>query len=274
MNTMVSQRAFAAALLDPALAAPNGLRVPAGVDPQQRFNVHRNNAVVALLDALATAFPVTQALVGDTFFRAMARERIRIDPPRSPIVTAYGEGFADFIAAFAPAAGVAYLPDMARLEYLRIQAYHAADAEPLTASDYQTLLTAPERLAATRLRLHPACRWLRSDYAVRSLWEAHQHSDRLRDVALEALDPGTPETMLLTRPQWDVRIAPLPLAGIAWLQALRDGMTLSEAASAADHDHDRNHDRNHRTPPAAQLQALLLLLLQHGLAVALESPTE
>ncbi len=274
MSARVSQRAFAVALLDPAQVVPAGLRAPAGVDPQRRFNVHRNNAVVTLLDALAAAFPVTQALVGETFFRDMARERIRMDPPRSPIVNAYGEGFANFIAGFAPAREVPYLPDMARLEYLRIGAYHAADAEPLTASDYQTLVTAPERFAATRLRLHPACRWLRSHYAVRSLWEAHQQSELLRDAALEALATDTPEAMLLTRPQWDVRIAPLPAAGIVWLQALRDGMTLSEAALAADDDHDREQDRDPLIPPAAQLQALLLLLLQHGLAVALESPTE
>jgi hypothetical protein len=266
MNAPITQRAFAAALRDPARAAPPGLRVPTGVDPQRRFDVHRNNTVMALVDALAAAFPVTRALVGETFFRAMARERIRLDPPRSPIVADYGQGFAAFIAGFPPAHGVPYLPDMARLEYLRVQAYHAADAQPLEASAYQQLLATPERLAAARLRLHPACAWLRSDYAVRSLWAAHQDSDRARDAALEALDTDASEALLVTRPQWQVHVSAMPPAGVAWLDALRGGASLGETALLTDLEDD--------SQAGAQYHALLVLLIQHGLAVALEHPTE
>jgi uncharacterized protein len=47
------QAGFAAALMDPARPAPEGLRQPAG----RRFDVHRNNMTVALIAALETAFP-------------------------------------------------------------------------------------------------------------------------------------------------------------------------------------------------------------------------
>ena len=68
----VAQRDFAAALLDPALPCPAGLCVPAGADLARRFDVHRNNVVASLVEALADSFPVVLALVGEDFFRATA----------------------------------------------------------------------------------------------------------------------------------------------------------------------------------------------------------
>lgn len=272
MNHAIAQQAFAAALLDPARVMPAGLRVAPGIDPARRFAVHRNNVVVALVDALAAAFPVTQALVGEVFFRAMARERVRIDPPRSPVIADYGDGFADFIAQFAPAAGVPYLADVARLECLRGWAYHAADAVPVAPDAYRALVAAPERLAATVLTLHPACGWLRSDYAVHSLWSAHQGLDDLRDADLRAIALDTPEAVLVTRPQWNVLTTVLPDGGVAWLDALRGGATLGEAATGE--VAPQRHAACDTVMPAAQFEIFLSLIIRHGLAVALHSPLE
>lgn len=265
MNAVVAQHDFAAALLDPERIAPHGLRVRAGVDPQRRFAIHRNNAIVAIVDALASAFPVTRALVGVEFFRAMTRERVRIDPPRSPILTDYGDGFADFIAAFAPAAEVLYLADIARLECLRALSFHAADALPLTMADYHALAVDPGRLAATRLILHPACGWLRSEHAVHSIWNAHQGLADPRDAELEAIAIDAPEAVLVARPQLDVLVAPVPEYLIAAFDALRDGCELGEAIASD------GIDGNQFT---ARFEALLQLIIRHGLAVALDPPTE
>jgi Putative DNA-binding domain len=254
----VTQHAFVSALLDPDHAVPAGVRVDAGIDPQRRFAVHRNNVVVALVDVLAAAFPVTQALVGEAFFRAMARERLRIDPPCSPIVTEYGAGFAEFIAGFAPAADVPYLADMARLEWLRAQAYHAADAMPVSTDAYLALLNTPARLADTCVTLHPACHWLHSDYAVHSIWNAHQRVDDPGDADLGAIRIDAPEDVLVMRPQWDVQVTALPVGGITWLDALRDGWPLGAAlARVADGD-------------AAWIQSLLQLIIRHQLVIQLD----
>lgn len=260
------QRAFACALQDPGRDAPTGLRVAPGVDARRRFDVHRNNAVIALVDALASAFPVTAALVGEDFFRAMARERLRIDPPRSPVLIDYGDGFADFIAGFEPAASVPYLADMARLEQMRVRAYHAADAMPVATAIYQTLVDKPACLAATRLRLHPACHWLQSRHAVWSIWQAHQDVGDMRDAGLDAIRIDTAEAALVTRPQWDVLVTALPADGCTWLAALRDGMTLGEAAVQA-HGGDE-------TTLVPRLESLFALIVRHGLAVALDPPPE
>ena len=52
----------------------------------------------------------------------------------------YGGDFADFVEGFAPAASVPYLAAVARLERARVQAYHAADSQPLTADQLAAAL--------------------------------------------------------------------------------------------------------------------------------------
>ncbi|MDP1007294.1 HvfC/BufC N-terminal domain-containing protein, partial [Klebsiella pneumoniae] len=84
-----------------------------------------------MINALATAYPVTLQLVGDEFFHAMASIFVQAHPPTSPLISQYGSTFAQFIQGFEPAASVPYLADIARLERLRVCAYHAADCTPL-----------------------------------------------------------------------------------------------------------------------------------------------
>jgi hypothetical protein len=122
--------AFAEALLARDFDCPPGLRTWNGSDPGTRFAVYRNNLVVSLVDALADTYPVVQEMVGVEFFRAMAREFVRVQPPASPVLAHYGAGFAEFIEDFPPAAGLPYLPDLARLELMRVEVYHAADDAP------------------------------------------------------------------------------------------------------------------------------------------------
>ena len=122
---MTAQSDFAAALLDPDVAAPDGLVAWNGSDPAHRFAVYRNNVTSALSDVLADSFPVTQQLVGEAFFRALAQVFVRAHPPRTRVLAHYGHELPEFVAQFPPAAGLPYLADVARLEWQRLQALHA-----------------------------------------------------------------------------------------------------------------------------------------------------
>ena len=98
------QRDFAGAVLDPEAAVPASLSRKAGASPSRRFGVYRNNVHASLIDVLAGRFPVVARLVGEEFFRAMARAYVEREPPRSAVLIRYGVSFPDFIADFAPAA--------------------------------------------------------------------------------------------------------------------------------------------------------------------------
>ncbi len=239
---------FARALLDPRLPCPPGLRAWNGSDPSRRFAVHRNNVAVALVDALADTFPVVKALVGEEFFEAMATVFVRAHPPASPLMHGYGGQLPGFIEAFAPARGLPYLADVARLEFARVQACHAADAPPLSPAAATSALACGERVGALRLVPHPAARWLASPHPVVSLWAAHQG-----EGGFDEIDLARAESALVVRPALDVLVLPCGAATVAFLQCAARGGELAacvDAGMAAD--------------PAFDLAPTLSLLMAHG----------
>jgi hypothetical protein len=258
-----SQRDFAAALLQPRLDVPAGIEVRNRRRAERRFAVHRNNFVVSLIDTLAESFPVTQALVGPEFFRAMARERVLAAPPRNPVLTDYAIGFPDFIAQFPPAAAVPYLADVARIEALRIRAYHAADATPVPDVAYRDLFQAPERLATTRAELHPAGGWFRSRHAAYSIWRAHQGLQDMAEARLADIDVARIEDVLIVRPALDVIVAALPDGTVAWLDALHHGRSFAVAFGNA---HVANADVDNG--------ALFAVLMRYGLITTFDPALE
>ncbi|MCC8456438.1 DNA-binding domain-containing protein [Photorhabdus aegyptia] len=211
------------ALLNPDLMVPEGLTAWNGSDPAVRFAVYRNNVITSLIDALAENCPVLVAQLGEGFFRAMAAEFIRQQPPSSPVLAGYGAKLPDWIATFQPLADWPWLSDLTRLEMLFIESLHAADPTE------QTTEAAPvDDPTQLRMVLHPSVRLFSSDYAVFSLWAAHQQSENEM-----ALDPFQPEHMLLCRVDDDVRIMLLSRAEMQFIAMLQSGQCLTEALEIA-----------------------------------------
>jgi Putative DNA-binding domain len=222
--------AFAAALLDPSLPCPPGIRTGSGAEPVARLAVHRNNVVSSLIDALADAFPVTQALVGVDFFRAMASVFVREQPPRSRLLVHFGDDLPAFIAGFEPARVLPYLADMARLERARVRAYHAGDAAPVSGQAIGAALAAVDEVGGLRLVCHPSVAVLDSAFAVASLWAAHQTGD---DSDLATVDPHEAEAALVLRHGLQVLVLLLPPGFAAFYAALLRGDGLGDAAARA-----------------------------------------
>lgn len=222
---------FAATLLSDACVCPPGLHAWNGSDPAQRFAVYRNNVTVSLIDALADTYPVTQAMVGEDFFRAMARLYVRAEPPRSPVLAWYGDSFPDFVQRFPPASGLPYLADLARLEKRYVQAYHAADATALPMADLAGLLADANVLARVRFSLHPALETVHSRYAVVSLWIAHQGQTPTNSLGEINLKRG--EAALLMRQGLDVEVFRIEAGAAQFIDTLRSGATFADAANTA-----------------------------------------
>lgn len=217
---------FAQAVLDPTRPVPAGITTARGEPDRLRLAVYRNTVHVSLVEALGRAFPVTLMLVGDEFFRAMARAYVGQTKPETPVLIHYGASFPDFIAAFPPAAGLPYLADVARLEHARNQAYHAADK---AVAGLETLAAiAPAELEQTRFLPHAAMRILSSDFPIGTIWMAHQSTP----PSPVATSRG--ETVLVTRPAAEVLTTIVPDGDVPFIRALLGGATLAEAAGISD----------------------------------------
>lgn len=221
-----SQSAFAAALLDPAAALPAGLASSGGAAPLRRFAVYRNNVVAGLTKALGDAYPCVKRLVGDAFFDAMAGVFVREHPPQTPVMILYGEPFADWLDRFPPAAQVPYLADMARLEWARRSAYHAADAEPLSPQEFQRAVSglSAGAVEALRFRAHPSLRLLRAAHPVFSIWsDLHGEPQTI---------PKGAQDIAVMRPRDIVVMRLLAPGEASFLAAVISGASLSRAAES------------------------------------------
>ena len=171
------------------------VRTPDGVQPMfvsaagGRFTIYQRNHVSGLTAALAKTFPVVQRLVGEAFFAAMAARFIFQSPPRVPMLADYGADLADFIAAFEPAESLPFLADVARLEFARVRAWHAADHGPPQLDGADALAA----LLPHRIGLHPSATLIQSDHPVLAIWAANQP-----EVAVP-VDNWQPETALVHR---------------------------------------------------------------------------
>jgi hypothetical protein len=209
------------------LASPPGPDVPAVLLDQlppdvpwraKRFAVYKNNVYARLVDALRDTFPAVERLVGEEFFRYAAVEYVASAPARSPTLLTYGEGFAAFLSRFPPASTIPYLADVARLEFLYLEAYHSADADPV---DYADLIHEGE---AARLILHPSARFMTSPFQVSRIWELNRNAEPFDALEL----PKTSEHLLVIRPQRQVEVRRLPTAMYAALIAFSKEASIAE----------------------------------------------
>ncbi len=218
--------AFAPALIDPAGAVPDDVVGPHGKAAVKRYNVYRNNVTVSLIDALAAIYPAVQRITGVEFFRAMARLHVRAAPPTSPLLFEYGRDFPAFIESFEHAREMPWLADTARIERAWLDAYHAADAIPLSGETLASVAT--DRLGDMVFAPHPATRIVRSLYPAVAIFAANRVDGEVIPVRSSAA-----EDALITRPKMDVVVRRLPPGAAAFLTTLLDGNTLQAAAGAA-----------------------------------------
>jgi hypothetical protein len=215
--------AFAESLARPDRPPPAFAWGREGRPDERRFKVYRNNVAAGLIASLEARYPVARRLVGDEFFRGMAGAYVAAHKPASALLIHYGADFAEFIAAFEPAKGLPYLPDVARLENAWVEAYHAAEARPLGLQDLAAF--PPENFADLIFALHPSVRLLRLGHPAASIWAAHQGEGEPRPP-----ERWAPEAVMILRPDADVEVRILPELGFELASALRAGLTLGEAA--------------------------------------------
>jgi len=220
-----SQKAFSSAIRSPGTSVPSGLLEHPEGKSTIMFNVYRNNHVVGLSDALGMSFPVVKQLVGEKFFESAAFAYIQKHPPTSPVLLLYGDLFADFLTTLPGIARVAYVVDVARLEWARIFSLNAADAAPIPV---QTLADIDsEMLGSVHFKMHPSLQVLSSNWPVLSIWQdcQHRHSEKV--------DLSSTEKLMLVRSGFDLNSWRLTAGEHAFVNNLFNGETLGKAAEAA-----------------------------------------
>jgi hypothetical protein len=194
------QSAVLHAVLDGTQASAVGPALALLADRDARANarlrVYRNNAWANFHDSLESTYPVIARLVGDAYFRQLARGLQQRHPSRSGDLLWVGRNLPAYLAALHPDGEFQYLPDVARFEWLVQEALLAASHQPLAraklaaaAEHHDTLVFVP----------HPTVRFFESRFPVLRVWDSnvsHEDSERAHiDLASGA------DRVLLLRPR-------------------------------------------------------------------------
>lgn len=222
------QETVAAALLAPAPDGALPLVVADRIAPAERLAVYRNNVRHNYREALRAVYAVVERLVGEHFFDHAADRYTHAHPSASGDIHAFGAQFAAFLAVFEPAAGLPYLPDVARLEWAMHEVFHATAPPPFPLERLAALPDAAH--PALRFRPSPACRLLASRWPVDRLWALNQPGVEWDDGF--DLDAGGVR-LLVRRSGFEIELEPLPAADFALLVRLTAGEPLGAALEAA-----------------------------------------
>ena len=214
----VPQNIFRDALLDAERPVPDGLQNGKGDPAGARFSVYRNNVIVSLTDALATAFPLVRKLLGAETFGKLAAVFVRTYPPGSPLMMFYGEKLPDFLDSFEPLMHIKYLSTCAQLDIAMRQSYHAADATPPDV----TALQDPERAMHARFSLAPSARIIRSAWPLYDIWAFNMKPSAPKPRAIA-------QDVLVARPGYDPQPHLLSVGMADWLDSLDRGHRLGHA---------------------------------------------
>jgi hypothetical protein len=218
------QRDVARSLLVPGDSAALAHVADDVASAAERFNIYRNNAAITLIGALRLTYPAVDKLVGPDFFGGAAWAFIAGYPPRTACLNDYGGEFPDFLGTFPAAAALAYLPDVARLEWMVNVALHTADPPALRPDALIDL--GDSEYGRVRFTPHPSVRLLSVRYPADAIWRAVLNGD---EAALGAIAMKSEQRWLIVQRQAaGIAVVRLDEDEANWTNLLFSGAALDE----------------------------------------------
>lgn len=145
--------------------APDFLRTEICADTigaLERLAVHKNTFSESLISALEGVFPLVGVFVGEQFLRQSLRGFVAKHPPTQPMLYLYGADFPAFLGELEALQDVAYVADIAALEWCTHELMHCEEVPQATG----------EMLLDAGFSWNPNARFLPSRYPLYDLWRA------------------------------------------------------------------------------------------------------
>ncbi len=218
-----TQHAFAASIFGDDVAVSGLLETH-----KKRFKVYRTSVLDTYRQTLSSIFPVTSRLVGEQFFAQAATHFASKNESTSGDLNRYGNAFPAFLESYRPARDLAYLPDVARLEWRWHEAFHASDSQSL---DLEKLAAVnPDDYGRIVFDVQAGYRSLQSSYPIDRIWQENQPQHA--DPELVHLD-NERRWLLIYRFDFEVRIANITRGVHALTEALAQRRQLTDATQFA-----------------------------------------
>jgi hypothetical protein len=209
-------------------AAEEWLNPQRGTPPAERLSVYAGGYLARTREALAEVYEAVRFVLGESAFTELSHAYAARHPSHDSNLSFAGRHLPEFLPDFPLTQRLPFLPDLARLEWLVCQAFHAFDQPPLDSARLGGL--PPESWGRLRLTFQPSVAVVASAWPILDIWAARRQP---RDsVRLEVA--GRPQRVLVRRRSWEVRCDRLTELEHRLLESLLAGRALGEALSAAD----------------------------------------
>lgn len=233
MQTVKLQREFSRGILTRDMKPLVGLiENTSDIPGDERLGVYENNFFASIVAVMATTFPTVENLVGQGYFKNLARLFVQSHPPHSGCLHEYGDLFPNFIKHYKALDNYPYLSDVAALDWARHVVYNAQDARPLPQDDFQALQDTD--LNHVTFAFLPALQVMASNYPLEQIWQlVYEGRQELVDMNVGGA------YVLVCRPHYDIQQYWLDEIAFHLITGLRTGRSLGhmfEALASAGKD--------------------------------------
>jgi hypothetical protein len=164
------QNAFGSYLLSGDRAIAAAVVTTQQLDAAQRLSIYSNAYRARLSGVLASDYPVLRVIIGDDAFARLCDEYIAAHPSTSFTLRGFGRHLPEFVAAHAVLDERPFASELARFEAAFIDAFDAADAEPVGIERMGRIAAA--RWPAIRFAVHPSVQTIDTRFNTLRVWTA------------------------------------------------------------------------------------------------------
>jgi len=191
-----------------------------------RVDVYRNNTLGTLKQTLADTYPVCEMLVGKNYFKQLGTAYVRQYPSTDRNLDHYGSEFPltlqNLIEQRDELQKLAYLADVAQLEWCLHQAYYAPNRTVFDFERFSNL--GSEQHENIVFKLADDIYLMESPYPIYTIWLSHQNSEENTDD----LDSEPHNYIMVHRDSWQAQALLIDEALYLLLNAIKQNTPLSK----------------------------------------------
>lgn len=211
----------------------------ARIPPQLALSIYRNNTRGTRIASLEVIYPACRTILGDDTFRAIASDCVTADTAGAADLNRYGRAFDRHLDTILGDGRLpseyAYLPDLARLEFM-IHAACYADPEP--EFDFKGFEQGVQQGEEIRFRINPSLGLLATAYPVDEIWRLNQPRSTGPEPGRTIPAIAGKRYLLVLRNEYRPLVTSVSRTEYRLLQAFAANRTLQDAIEHVDGDID------------------------------------
>ena len=195
-------------------------------DKNERMDVYRTNARSLYVSVISDDYPVCKKILGDDYFKLIAKKYYQSHPSLSFDLNEYGNDFAGYLETLlierSELKDYSYLADLAILENAVKKAHYAKDEAVFSLAGYEL-----DENSIFSLRADVAIQ--QSSYPVHTLW--HMHQGTCESPVIE--NDKDEYHLCVFRDNYNVNVCELEAHVFSLLKCIKSNYTLGEIINTA-----------------------------------------